>query len=95
MTRKYEMVYVLNPSLGEEELAAANERIATIVNANGSVESVESWGRKRLAYEINDLREGIYHVMLFNSDAEGPKEIERLMRINDDLLRYLIVREEK
>ncbi len=94
MTRKYEMVYVLSPVLGEEELAAANERVAEIVNASGTVESVEAWGRKRLAYEIQDHKEGIYNVMLFSADAEGPKEIDRLMKINDSVLRFLIVRVE-
>ncbi len=93
MTRKYEMVYVLSPVLGEEELAAANERVAEIVNANGSVESVEAWGRKRLAYEIEDHKEGYYNVMLFNADAEAPKEIDRLLKINDSILRHLIVRD--
>lgn len=95
MTRKYEMVYVLKPSLGDEDVEAANERIASIVNANGAVESVDSWGRKRLAYEIDYHKEGIYHVMLFDADAESPKEIDRLMKINDDILRFLIVRPEQ
>ncbi len=95
MTRKYEMVYVLAPTLGEEDLATANERVSTIVNGSGTVESVEAWGRKRLAYEIEDHKEGFYHVMHFNSDAEGPKEIDRLMKINDDVLRYLVVRVEE
>ncbi len=95
MTRKYEMVYVLSPVLGEEELTAANARVAEIVNASGTVDSVEAWGRKRLAYAIEDHKEGIYNVMLFNADAEGPKEIDRLLKITDSVLRFLIVRVEE
>ncbi|NJP41613.1 30S ribosomal protein S6 [Oscillospiraceae bacterium HV4-5-C5C] len=94
MDRKYEMVYILNPTLSDEELAAVTERIKTNVeNTSATIDNVDDWGRKRLAYEIDDQKEGNYTVMSFSADAEAPKEIERLMKITDGVMRFLIVRQ--
>lgn len=95
MAKNYEMVYILSPALGDEDLQAARERIQGIVSANAEINDVQDWGRKRLAYEINDFKEGAYSLVTFSAEAEAPIEIERLMRIQADVLRYLIVRQEE
>lgn len=92
MTRKYELMYILNPVTGEEELNALNERIKTLLETNGTVENIDLWGKKRLAYEIDDQREGFYGLIHFSAEAEAPKEIERNLKITDGVMRYLIIR---
>ena len=91
MTRKYELLYVLNGTLQADELKAQMKRVQAIVEASAEITDVTEWGRRRLAYEIQDLREGYYVIVHFNAQPEAPKEIERLLRIADYILRYLIV----
>lgn len=91
MTRKYELLYVLNGTLPADELRAQMNRVQAIVEASAEILDVTEWGRRRLAYEIQDLREGYYVIVHFNAEPEAPKEIERLLRIADYVLRYLIV----
>ncbi|MFA5585448.1 MAG: 30S ribosomal protein S6 [Saccharofermentanales bacterium] len=91
MAKKYELLYVLNGTLPTDELRAQMERVASIVEASAEIVGVTEWGRRRLAYEIQDLREGYYVLVHFNAEPDAPREIERLMRIADYVLRYLIV----
>lgn len=88
--RKYELLYVLKPNLGEEGTKAVDERIQGIIEANGEVLEVDVWGNRRLAYEIQDFKEGYYVVLKFNSDADFPVELERQLNINENCLRYLV-----
>lgn len=91
MKRNYELIYVLNPAIGEEAVEAEMERIREIVESAGEIIDVDVWGRRRLAYPIQDETEGHYVVMHFASEPDFPKELERLLRIADRVLRYLIV----
>ncbi len=86
------MVYILSPTLVEDQLEAAHARVQEIVAANAEVDSVEDWGRRRLAYEIEDHREGSYAVITFRAGTDAPREIDRLMKLQTGLLRHLIVR---
>lgn len=95
MAREYELIYVLNPTLGEDGLVALNDKIKELVEANGSVVSLDDWGKKRLAYEIDDQREGHYVLVTFSAEQDAPREIERIMRITDGVLRYLVIRKEQ
>ena len=95
MAREYELIYVLNPTWGEDSLVALNDKIKELVEANGSVVSVDDWGKKRLAYEIDDQREGNYVLVTFSAEHDAPREIERIMRITDGVLRYLVIRKEQ
>ena len=92
MTRNYEMVYVINPELGEEGVTALRDQIQDLVAKAGTVAAVEEWGRKRLAYEIDDLKEGYYVVTTFDAEPASIEELERVLRIRDGLLRFLIVK---
>ncbi len=89
----YEVTYILRPSLEENEVEERANAISEIVkNQRGEVVSVEKLGKKRLAYEINDVREGHYVVMQFKSDGAGSKELERLLKLHEDVLRALVVK---
>ncbi len=91
MAKKYELLYVLNGTLSADELRAQMSRVKTIVESSATIEQIVEWGRRRLAYEIQDLREGYYVIVRFTAEPDAPREIERLMRIADYVLRYLIV----
>jgi small subunit ribosomal protein S6 len=88
----YEITYILRPALEEADVDARSASIAEIVTGRGgTVSLVEKLGKKRLAYEIADVREGWYVVMVFKSDAATAKELERLLRLQEDVLRSLLV----
>ena len=91
MTKKYELIYVLNGTLRADELRAQMDRVRSVVEASGEIVDTIEWGRRRLAYEIQDIREGYYVLVYFNAESDGPREIERLLRISDSVLRFLIV----
>lgn len=92
----YEITYILKPSLDEAEVEARAATFSAVVTNNGgTVGSVEKLGKKRLAYEIADVREGSYVVMIFKSDAAAAKELERQMKLQEDVLRALLVQLDK
>ena len=86
----YEAVYILDPAMNEEQIAAMVEKFKKVVEANGTVSEVEEWGKRRLAYPINDIEEGYYVLMTFTASPEFPKELDRQMRINTGIMRSLI-----
>ena len=92
--RTYEINYVIRPNIEEEAKAKLVEQYNDILTNNGS-EIVESkdWSKRRLAYEINDFREGIYHVITVKAeDPKGINEFDRVVKISPDVLRHIIVR---
>ena len=91
VTGNYEVLYLLNPTLGEEDTAALVARFKELAEGHGTVTEVDEWGKRRLAYPINDLEEGYYVLMTFSSDPAFPAELDRLMRINVSVMRSIIV----
>lgn len=92
---KYEIAVVVNPTLEEEAINAEIQSVQTLIERfGGTVEKIDNWGKRKLAYEIKKLNEGFYSFITFDADANAPKEIERRMRIKENVLRYLIVRQE-
>ena len=91
----YEVVYIMDPALGEEAIAAMIEKFKALVETQGTVAAIDDWGKRRLAYPINDLNEGYYVLMTFNAAAAIPHELDRLFRINDSVMRSLIVCKEQ
>ena len=87
----YEAVYILDPAMNEEQIAAMVEKFKKVVEANGTVSEVEEWGKRRLAYPINDLPEGYYVLMNFESNPAFPAEMERVMKITDGIMRCLTI----
>lgn len=94
--RKYEAVYVLRSDFDEEATKALVERFSNVVTEQGGeVVKVDEWGKRKLAYPIEKHREGYYVLMNFNAEADVPKELERMFKITDGVLRYMVVRDEK
>lgn len=90
---KYETLFVIAPSLTEEEVKAVIEKAKGVIEgSNGVIDNVDEWGKRRLAYEINKINEGYYVLINFTSDSELPKELDRVFRISDNVVRHLIVK---
>lgn len=91
--RKYEVMYIVKPSLDEEARSAVVEKAHAILTENGAtIENVNEWGLRELAYEIEDFKKGYYVVTTFASEETAVNEFNRLTRINKDVLRHMIVR---
>ncbi|MBQ8881812.1 MAG: 30S ribosomal protein S6 [Clostridia bacterium] len=90
---KYEVLYILDAKLDDGEKDALIERFKGVVEtANGTVESVDKWGVRKLAYEINFKNEGYYVLMNFSADANTPDDLERQMRITDGVMRFIVIK---
>ncbi|HOQ75552.1 MAG TPA: 30S ribosomal protein S6 [Thermoclostridium sp.] len=89
--RKYECVYVISPTLEEEQVKAVVERFNNLVSQYGELESTEEWGRKKLAYEVQKQKEGYYVLMNFSANPDFPAELERNFKITEEVLKYLVV----
>lgn len=92
---KYEALYIITPDLEEEAIKSTVEKFSGIVTANGgTIESVDEWGKRRLAYAIDYKTEGFYVLMTFLAAPEFPRELERNLKNDESILRYLVTRKE-
>ena len=91
LNANYEVVYILEPALGEEAIAALVEKFKTLVEAQGSVTAIDEWGKRRLAYPINDLTEGYYVLMTFTAEPALPAELDRVLKITEGVMRSMII----
>ena len=87
----YEALYILDPSLTEEQTAALVAKFKGVVEADGTVTEIDEWGKRRLAYPIDDLMEGYYVLMTFTAVPAIPAELDRIFRITDGVMRSMIV----
>lgn len=93
MVHSYEALYIVNPELSDEEISAIMEKYQKVVEGqDAEVESVNRWEKRRLAYEIKGLREGIYILMNFKAEPKATAELDRLLKISDDVIRHIICR---
>lgn len=94
--RDYEMMVILRADLGEADQSGMFDTISGWVEANdGEVASVDHWGRRRMAYEIEGQRDGYYLLYQLNLPPQAPAELERSLRINENVLRHLIIRRDE
>ena len=92
---KYELTVVVNAKIEDDVRVATVEKVKEyIARYGGTVTNVDEWGKKRLAYEIQKMKEGYYYFIQFEADATAPAEIERHVRIMENVIRYLCVRQE-
>ena len=91
----YEVLFVVDLTPGEEAVKALVEKFTSMIAANGTISEVNEWGKRRLAYPINDMEEGYYVLLTFKSESEFPAELERVMGITDGILRYMVIRLEE
>lgn len=92
MTNKYEATIIFSVAGSEEETAALKEKFNDLIAKNGTIENVDDWGKRRLAYLINDETDGYYSFFTFESGPDFPIELERVARITDGILRIMIIR---
>ena len=91
--RQYELVYILPPDTTEQQVTELHEQLEAIVSRmHGQIEKTENWGRRRLAYEIAHQKEGVYVLELINGSGELMKELDRRLRVMDQVIRHLVVR---
>ncbi len=95
-TAKYETIFVINPEYSEEQTKALVEKFTGLIAKNGgTIDSIDEWGKRKLAYPIEDLTEGYYVLVNFTSETAVPAELDRVYNITDGILRSIIVAQEK
>ena len=92
MNSSYETIFVVDLQKGEEEVKALVEKFTKLIADNGVVEEVDEWGKRRLAYPINDLNEGYYVLVKFNAPAQFVSELERIFGITEGIMRSIVVK---
>jgi len=88
---KYETMVVFSVAEGDESAQPLVEKFKAMIEANGTLESIDEWGKRKLAYPINDEPEGYYVIYYYTADPEFPKELDRVFNITDGVLRSLII----
>lgn len=91
VTKKYEAMMVFSVANGDEATVALVEKFKALVSENGTIESVDDWGKRRLAYPINDEVEGYYIIINFESAVSFPAELDRVAKITDGVLRTMVI----
>ncbi len=93
--KKYEVLFIIDSALEDEKKDAVVEMAKETISTDGEVEKVDVWGNKKLAYTIQKKNEGYYVLITFKAGKDLPKELDRKLRISDEVLRYLIVNKEE
>ena len=88
----YETIFVVDLTLGEDGVKGMVEKFTSLIAANGEVSEVNEWGKRRLAYPINDMNEGYYVLVNFTAPAEFPAELERIFGITEGIMRSIIIK---
>ena len=94
--KNYELVYVVKPNSDDETREAVLDSIKNIITeAKGEVGEIDVWGSRKLAYPIEKFRDGVYTLVNFKADVEFPKELDRRLKISEDVIRHVIVAQEE
>ena len=94
VTANYETLFIVNATIGEEAISSVVEKFTTLVSQHGELTSVNEWGKRRLAYAIDDMTEGYYVLIEFNSKPEFPAELDRIFNITEEVMRSIIIAKE-
>lgn len=90
--RNYELIYILKPNVEEDVKEAVLAKVKSVIEeGKGEIDKVDVWGNRKMAYEIEDLTDGYYVLVVFKADIDVPKEVERNLKINDKVIRQMIV----
>lgn len=92
---KYETIYIVRPTVDEEGIKALQEKFKSIIEENGEIEAIDDWGKRKLAYLIDDIGEGYYVYMKFKAAQVVPKELDRVFGITEEILRHMIIKIEE
>ena len=91
ISAKYEVLYIIDATIGEEETKAIVEKFKAMVEENGTLNGIDEWGKRRLAYAIDDMTEGYYVLVEFTSKPEFPAELDRIFNITEEVIRSMII----
>ena len=91
ITGKYETIFIVNATLTEEAIKGLVEKFTNLIAANGEIAKVEEWGKRRMAYAIDDMPEGYYTLVEFDAKPEFPAELDRVYKITDGIIRSMVV----
>lgn len=94
VTGKYETIFIVNSTIGDEAIAATVEKFKNLIAQNGEITTFNEWGKRRLAYPINDMPEGYYVLVEFTSKPELPAELDRIYNITEEIIRSIIIAKE-
>ena len=92
VVNSYETLFIVNPTLAEDDIKAAVEKFTALIAENGTVGEIDEWGKRRLAYPIDDITEGYYVLVNFTSESSFPAELERRYNIDENIMRGIVIR---
>ena len=94
--KKYEVMYIIRPNIEDEAKKALVERFSTILTDNGAeITEAKDWGKRRLAYEINDFRDGYYQLVNVQAAPAAVEEFSRLAKISEDIIRHIVIKQDE
>ncbi len=95
MMNKYETIFIINTEIGEENVKALVEKFKSLLETSAQLENIDEWGKRRLAYPINDINDGYYVLADFSAEPSFPQELERIYKITDGIIKYIVIKKEK
>ena len=95
MVNKYEALFIINNDLGEENIKALVDKFKSLLETSAQLENIDEWGKRKLAYPIGDKTEGYYVLANFIAQSDFPRELERIFKITDGIIKYLIVKKKR
>ena len=92
VVNSYETLFIVNPTIAEDDIKATVDKFTALIAENGTVGEIDEWGKRRLAYPINDIPEGYYVLVNFTSESAFPAELERRCNIDENIMRGIVIR---
>jgi small subunit ribosomal protein S6 len=94
MVKNYESIFIVNAEIGDDNIKTVVEKFKNLFETSTKLESIDEWGKKKLAYKIDDIGEGYYVLVNFSAEADFPQELERIYKIADEIIKYNVIRKE-
>lgn len=94
MINKYETVFIISSQLDEDNIKAMVEKFKNLLETSVQLESIEEWGKRKLAYPINDENEGYYVLANFSAESDFPRELERIFKITEGIIKYMVIKKD-
>lgn len=94
MINKYETIFIISSEVGEEGTKALVEKFKTLLETSAQLENIDEWGKRKLAYPVNDRNDGYYVLANFSADSQFPSELERIFKITEGILKYIVIKKE-
>lgn len=95
MLNKYEVIFIIDPELDEENTKALVEKFKNLLETSAQLENIDEWGKRKLAYIVRDRTEGYYILANFSANSDFPRELERIFKITEGIIKYMIINKEK